>query len=920
MPFSAGTRLGPYEIVSPLGAGGMGEVYRARDPRLGRDVAVKVLPASMAHDPERLARFEQEARATAALNHPNILALYDIGTSVTTGAVGAPYLVAELLDGETLRDRLGRGALPLRRAIENAMQIAAGLAAAHDKGIAHRDLKPENVFVTTDGHVKILDFGLAKLWAAPASALAPGRLPERLNGAPSGTTADKGDRFNDLHTALATAPGTSPGVVLGTVGYMAPEQVKGLPADHRSDIFALGSMLYEMLSGQRAFQRETAPETMTAILKEEPPELSLSQQPVPPALDRIVRRCLEKSPAARFQSTRDLAFALEGLSTQSGTDSHTAQQVLASTATRWRERLLAVAALVLLMTTAGLAYWLWRPLAAPVVAFTVAGPAESVLQAFSLSPDGRTLAFVAALPGKPPAVFVRRLDAVEALLLAGTEGARNPFWSPDGLSIGFFQDRMLKTIPASGGPVRVVCEADGARTWGTWNDAGVILFSTEASNPIRQVRADGGTPSVVTHIDAETRRRLLRPSFLPGGRRFLYFDGDPRPGRGALRLASLDSPDDALVLDDVGWGQYVEPGYLVFVRGVELLAQPFDASTGNVSGRPVTIGRVGADFSSGSNTTNSGFSAARGTLAFQTVDPVLDTMLVWFDRRGTRGSAVGEPANYRNVQLSPDGDRLAVQRRSADNQRAEIWTYDVNRNVGTPIAADTDRVALPVWSPAGDRLFLRGAGGLVAVPAGGGKAEKIRDDDRFDPNSVSPDGRFLAFTTLNAGTNRDVGFVPFAGGVPTYIANSTADEVHAQVSPNGRWVAYESNESGPGEIYVQRFPAGGGKVRVSSSGGVQPRWRRDGRELYYLAPMSASVTQASDGRMVAVEFTDTPGLRLGQAVTLFAGRFWLTGGLGTIANYDVTADGQRFLIATPTGTREEPPITVITNWQSLLER
>jgi Tol biopolymer transport system component len=893
MSLNAGTRLGPYEIVSPLGAGGMGEVYRTRDTRLGRDVALKVLPASMSTDPDRLARFEQEARATAALNHPNILALHDIGT-----AAGAPYLVTELLDGETLRERLAHGPLPPRKAIEYATQIAAGLAAAHEKGIAHRDLKPDNVFVTADGRVKILDFGLAKLAAPP---------PGPPEGGP--------------YTLATAAPGTSPGAVLGTVGYMAPEQVRGLPADHRSDVFALGVTLYEMLAGRRAFQRDTPPETMTAILNEEPPELALSPQPIPPALDRIVRRCLEKNPSARFQSTRDLAFALEGLSSPSDLSAVSGESRTArARTTRARERALLAVAVLLLLTTVGLGYLWLRPVATPVVAFTVTGPPESVMQAFTLSPDGRTLAFVAAPPGQQPAVFVRRLDSVDAILLAGTEGARGPFWSPDGRSIGFFADRRLKTIPATGGPVRAICEADGARTWGTWNDSGVILFSTENRNPIRQVPADGGAPSVVTTIDAVKDRGHYRPMFLPGGRQFLFFNGDAsRPDRGALSLASLDSPDHALVVADVGWGQYVEPGYLVFVRGAEVLAQPFDVSTGRVSGRAVAVGRLGVNFGS-SNPNGSGFSAASGTLAFQTVNPALGTTLVWFDRRGTRGSVVGELSDYRNIQLSPDGSRLAVQRRSADSQRQEIWTYDINRDVGTPMTLDTDIAGLPVWSPGGDRLFMvRRPGGLSVVPASGGKPAKIGDEDVIEPNSVSPDGRLLAFTTLNAGTNRDIGFIPITGGAPTLLANSAADEMHAQISPNGRWVAYESTESGSGEIYVQRFPGGGGKVRVSPGGGVQPRWRRDGRELFYLIP-TARGDQDRDGRMMAVAFDDTADLRLGQPVALFEGKFRFTGGLGTIANYDVAADGQRFLVATPTGTREEPPITVITNWQSLLGR
>jgi Tol biopolymer transport system component len=893
MPLSAGTRLGPYEIVSPLGSGGMGEVYRARDARLGRDVAIKVLPASVSFDAERLARFEQEARATAALNHPNILAVHDIGT-----ASGTPYIVAEVLDGETLRERLERGAMPQRKAIECATQIAAGLAVAHEKGIAHRDLKPENVFVSHDGHVKILDFGLAK-----------------LGGPPEG-----GPYIAGQNTALATSPGTAPGVILGTVGYMAPEQVKGAIADHRSDIFALGAVLYEMLSGRRAFQRDTAPETMTAILNEEPPELAAASQPVPPALDRIVRRCLEKSPAARFQSARDLAFALEGLSGQSDSSMVSGESRAAAGPRRTRERVLVAVIGLLLLATAALAYRLLRPEASPIIALTVAGPAGSETHAFALSPDGRTLAFVAAPRGELPIVFVRRLDSVEATPLAGTQGARNPFWSPDGRSIGFFADETLKIIPASGGAVRALSKVNGARSWGTWNDAGVILFSTENRNPIRQVPADGGTPADVTRVDATMVGGHFHPTFLPDGRRFLYFSGGPSGG--ALRLASLDSRDDAVVLNGVGWGHYVEPGYLVFSRGRELMAQKFDVSSGTVSGRAVTLGQVGGDFNTATNTNRSGFSAVTGTLAFHTMEAVAGTRLVWFDRRGQQLSMLGEPGVYRNLQLSPDGSRLVVQQRSAGSGLPQVWIYDVNRSVGTPVAVGEDApVQLPVWSPDGNRVFVLGRpGGLIAVPAGGGKPETVFNDVALEPNSVSPDGRFLAFTTLNAGSNRDFGFIPLAGGPPTLLANTAADEVHGQISPNGRWIAYESDESGVTEIYVQRFPSGGDKVRVSSSGGMQPRWRRDGRELYFLVRAPGSQRQDDDGRLIAVTFEETPNLRLGQPLALLEGRFWFTGGLGTIANYDVTADGQRFLVATPPRQSEDPPITVITNWQSLLDR
>jgi hypothetical protein len=660
MALSAGDRVGSYQILVLVGRGGMGEVYRARDTRLGRDVAVKVLPAEYSADPDRLRRFEQEARAAAALNHPNIIAVYDIGAHE-----GAPYLVTELLDGATLRETLTGSALPARKAVDYSLQVVQGLAAAHEKGIVHRDLKPENLFVTADERVKILDFGLAKLTETAPAASSASLLP---TGA----------------LDPAVRPHTLPGVVMGTVGYMAPEQVRGLAADYRADIFAFGAILYEMLAGRRAFRGETAMDTMTAILKEDPADPASLDKPFPSSLQRIVSRCLEKNPAARFQSTRDLAFALDGATTTSSAPASPAQQGEVPGRTdratsRARERLFAGAALVFLLVTLGLAAWMLRPVPPPVVVrFSVAAPAGTRMAAFTLAPSGRRLAFVAAAPGKPSMVYVRSLDAVDAVPLPGTEGARNPFWSPDSTAIAFFADGKLKRIEAGGGSVRTICDADGARLWGDWSRDGVILFSTERTDPIQRVPADGGKPAPATTVTGRVGH--LRPTFLPDGRHFLYLAAVASlDDRGAqVRRASLDSREDTLVLEPSGWARYVEPGHLVFVRDDELFAQRFDPASGALSGNAQVIGAVGTFFSA-AMTNDSGFSVSSDVLSFRTHAPATNYELVWFTRSGQRLSSIGEPGAYRNLQLSPDGSRLALH--DARGGRFDVWIVDLARGV-----------------------------------------------------------------------------------------------------------------------------------------------------------------------------------------------------------------------------------------------
>ena len=707
---------------------------------------------------------------------------------------------------------------------------------------------------------------------------------------------------------------------MGTVGYMAPEQVRGVSADHRADVFAFGAILYEMLAGRRAFRGDTAMDTMSAILKEDPPDLAGTDRPIAPGLQRIVSRCLEKNPAARFQSTRDLAFALEGMSAQSESTSsargETAHRSVPAVA-RTRERVVAALAVLFLLTTLGLAAWALRPTSAPaVVAFPIPAPETTTWTsadgraAFALSPDGRRLAFTAAPSGAAPMIYIRALDAIPAMPMAGTEGARNPFWSPDSRAVGFFADSKLKSIDLSTGAVRTICDAVGQRAWGDWGADGVMVFSTENTNPIQRVSVDGGQPVAITKVSG--RDGHLRPTLLPDNRHFLYLVVT-RAGN-ELRWASIDGADDVLVAKPSGWGRYIDPGYLVYVRGQEVIAQRFDAADGRLTGPALTLGTVGTGFSSSANTTASGFSITSNILAFQSVEQATDFELVWFDRSGKRLSVIGESGAYRNLHLSPDGSRLAVQQSEPQIGRTDVWMVDLVRGVKTRVTVDTGNHGMPVWSPDGSSLFTREGAGPGAriirwpITISGRDEEVIAAD--IDPNSFAPDGRHLVYTTLNAATNRDVGILPLNGDrKPLLLFQSAANETHGQVSPDGKWIAYESDESGSTEVYIQGFPTPGQKTRVSTAGGMQPRWRRDSSELFYVA---------SDRRLMSVALRTAPQLRVEPPIPLFETRIVQTGGVGTNAHYDVSADGERFIVASLLGAVGNPAITVVVNWLAAL--
>jgi Tol biopolymer transport system component len=805
----------------------MGEVYRARDPRLGRDVAVKILPSAFHSDPARRLRFEQEARAAAALNNPHILSVYDIGEHDSLH-----YIVSELLDGETLREQLRTlSRLPARKAIDYAVQLALGLAAAHEKGIVHRDLKPENILVGRDGHVKILDFGLAKLSAPEAEAAATG--------------------------ALETAPGT----VMGTVGYMSPEQVRGQPADHRSDIFALGAILYEMLAGRRAFDGPSNADTMTAILKESPAPLSGAGPNESSAAARIVDRCLEKSPGARFQSAHDLAFALDGLS------SRTDPVAIVGPEAGGRRRsftwvawgLVATLAATSIAAAALTVRYYRRSLEPdPVVRFMLTPPGNITFSSganfLAVSPDGRSIAFAAAGPTGAPMVWIRQVDALDARALPNTEGARLPFWSPDGRFIAYSAFGSLWKVEVGGGPPqRLSEERTSAITGGTWGSTDTILYSS-LFGPILQLRASGGRPVPATTLDQGHEADVHSfPFLLADGRRFLYTVRSPNPERSGIYLKSVDSNETRLVARASSNVNYVRPGYLVYARDGVLEALAFDVDRAATTGEPRRIAEQIDQFPESGI---AAFSVSDGGLLAYRGGGAASSRLLWVDRAGHRLSEVGEAARYRNPRLSPDATRIAVENTDQLGNR-DIWLVDVARGVPGRFTFDPGRDSSPVWSPDGERIAWLNKTVQVKSSSGSGPSEAISAEFCI-PDDWVPDGtavlchpnaprQILAFTLGGARSARTV-------------VEGRAITTHARVSPDGRWVAFTSIESGLYEVYIQSMQSPGVRWQISTNGGMQPKWRRDGKEIFYLG---------MDGALVAVRVSLGALAEIGKPERLF---------------------------------------------------
>jgi serine/threonine protein kinase len=882
-----GRQVGSYKVLSLLGAGGMGEVYRAKDTRLGREVAVKVLPSALASDPDRVYRFKQEARATGALNHPNILAIYDVGTHD-----GSPYLVSELLEGATLRDQLRGTALSVRKAIDYGLQIARGLAAAHEKGIVHRDLKPENLFVTRDGRVKILDFGLAKL------------TQPQLDSSPL--------------TAATTNPGgTEPGVVLGTAGYMSPEQVRGQAVDHRSDLFAFGAILYEMLSGRRAFQGKSAIETMNAILKEDPPELAKTNLPLPPALARIVRHCLEKGPEQRFQSASDLAFDLEALLEGQGSTSRLLESAPKGLKRPAYVGWLVAAILFLAAIPLVVGYFHRAPTEGRAVRFTVHPPEKSNFNdtSLSISPDGRLLAFEATDPSGKSLLWVRPLNSLAAWPLPGSDRAGDPFWSADSRFVGFFAGGKLKKIELSGGSAQTLCDVP-AGLGGTWNRDGVILFAANFYGPLYRVPAAGGEPSAVTALDPSRRENAhLFPQFLPDGRHFLYLARSAQKQHTGIYLGSLDSKDTRRLVSTESNAAYTPPGYLLFVREGTLMVQPFSAKTFQLEGEPSPVAPQVAQYLD-----YRAFSASQnGVLAYRSDVQVKNTQLVWVDRAGKRLGPVGPPGYYRMPRLSPDETRVAVENLDPQTGRGDIWLLDLSRGTSSRFTFDPADDAQPTWSPDGNRIIFRsqreGSYTLYEKSSNGtGKEEMLlQQNDFLRPEDWSPDGRLFLYATITADNPKsftDLWVLPLFGErKPMPYLQTEFWQHEARFSPDGRWIAYRSDESGKMEIYVQSFPAPSGRVPVSTEGGVNPSWRGDGKELFYLA---------ADQKLMAVEVKSGATFQAGVPRALFLTR--VSGAVGSSKHYTVTKDGQRFLVNMPVEGASSNPITIVLNWTAELRR
>jgi eukaryotic-like serine/threonine-protein kinase len=892
----AGTKLGRYEIRSKIGEGGMGEVYLARDTQLGRDVAVKVLPSTYSDDRERLHRFEQEACAASALNHPNILSIYDVGTHE-----GAPYVVSELLQGQTLRQRISGTSLPQRKAIDFALQISHGLAAAHEKGIVHRDLKPDNLFITNDGRVKILDFGLAKLTGAGNTELSQTSIPTR--------------RVD-----------TDPGKVMGTVGYMSPEQVKGRAVDHRSDIFSFGAILYEMLSGRRAFHGESAAETMSAILKEEPPDLSETNQRISPALERLVHHCLEKNPEARFHSASDLAFALEALSSSGA--------VASSTTTPSRSSLLAgyrmrgwlpwtLAALGFLL--AGIFAWIYfhrqQTDSAPtdVMRFIIATPEKAqIVGPPTISPDGHFVVFRLNTDDGKELLWMRALGSLEARPLIGTDGGSQPFWSPDSHSVGFFANGQLKRIDVSGGSAQAICDAPS--NWsGAWSRDGTIIFSRGVASGLYRVPASGGTPVQLTTVDPSNNEiEHIWPYFLPDGRHFLFFVRNAQTENSAIYVGALDSKQTTRLLQAHSSMAYAPPGYVLFVRENTLMAQGLDTDMLQLKGDafPVAERTVRNPI-----TGRAMFSVSEtGVLLFRPGD-VNNNQLTWFDRTGKQLGALTPTGGYNGPALSPDEKKVAVARADAQTGTApDIWLIDLERGAQIRLTIDPAGDCCPAWSPSGDRvIFLstrNGATGIYQKPSNGASQEEplvSSAELKYTPQ-LSPDGQFLIYAQTNAKTNLDLYLVSLAGErKPTPLLQTTFIEGQPRFSPNGRWIAYISNETGQFQVYVDSFPATGAKLAISIGGGSQPQWRADGKELYYYTP---------DRKLMAVNVDgDGPTFKVGEAHPLFDIRVFATDqSFPGNGYYSVTRDGKRFLVSSLPEAPEPQSINVVVNWIADLKK
>ncbi len=882
MTLAPRTKLGPYEILAPIGAGGMGEVYRARDTRLERTVAIKILPAKFSSDPVRKQRFEREAKTVSSLNHPHICVLHDIGHQD-----GMDYLVMECVEGETLAKCLEKGPLLLDQVLKYGSQIADALDRAHRSGVAHRDLKPGNIMLTKSG-VKLLDFGLAK------------PLSEAFVGGQTLSVSPTESR-----------PLTAEGTIVGTVQYMSPEQVEGKDVDARTDIFSLGAVLYEMATGKRAFEGKTTASVVAAILEREPPPISQLQPMSPAALDHVVKTCLAKNADERWQAVHDVKVQLQRIAAGGSQAGGMPAGLLAGHKGWDRAGWLLAASLLLVMIGGGAAWWVRTRQAPPAMYFDspVPFPANDV----ALSPDGRLLAMVAySDQANKYVIWTYEVGGRGMSTVPGTEGAIHPFWSPDRRSIGFFANGKLKKVDTSGGSAQVLCDAPHGRG-GTWNREGTILFSPEAFGGLSRVSSAGGTPVEVTKPDASRSETSHRwPVFLPDGRRFLYlaanFGGQFE--KNTIFLGSLDSGEKRSIVSASSNAAYADPGYLLYWRDNALVAQRFDSRSYVLSAEPRTISDE-VLYLPQIDLALFGV-AGNGTLVAQTGKGAVKSQLKWFDRSGRPAGTVGPPGSFGNLRLSPDGRRVAVDQAEPDGRRIGIWIHELTNDAATRFTfGGYDQ--LPIWSPDGKQVAFSSSRKLnftlYRKNADGSGSEQeianlgVQEQLCWD---WSNDGKYLL-----VGKEAELWYLSLSDRQAKPFLQAKWILRDAQFSPDGRWVAYSSNETGNWEVYVSPFPTANSKWQVSRAGGGDPRWRRDGKELFYLS---------AEGKMTAVTVKTGSGFEAGPPVALFQTHARQPISYQDVFFYDVTGDGQRFLINTRVDEPNAAPLSIILNWASEMER
>jgi serine/threonine-protein kinase len=876
MALSIGTKLGPYEILAALGAGGMGEVYRARDAKLGRDVALKVLPEAFARDGERMARFQREAKVLASLNHPNIATIHGLEDSGPTHA-----LVMELVEGPTLADRIKQGPIPIDEVVRIAKQICEGLEYAHERGIVHRDLKPANVKVTLDDAVKVLDFGLAKAIEGDATSM-------------------------DISTSpTITRMATLAGVLLGTAAYMSPEQAKAKPVDRRADIWAFGCVLYEMLVGKMAFHGESVTDTLAAVIKEEP-DWSQLPSATPLRVRVLLQRCLQKDPKQRLRDIGDARISLDEVLSGAPLEAPAPTEVSKPPARR--QQSLWAAALVLVALAAGAAVWILKPSPVnpkPVSRFTITLPPGDQFVALdypgiALSPDGTQLAYSAVHSGMRQ-LYLRALDNLEAKPVPDTEGAFSPFFSHDGQSLGFYAAARLRKIPIQGGAA-ITLTTDTVAYGADWSPQGTILFAPNIG-PIQQISDTGGPLLPLTHLaldKGETQHGW--PSLLPGGHAFLFVAG-PSPQR--ILVQSLRTGERRDLGVTGASPRYVTSGHLLYVQDGNLMAVGFDPSKLQLAGTPQPVVQGVTQLSNGSAQYT---VSATGTLAYIPGSAAgTNRQLVWVSRDGSEQILSVPPHTYVYPRISPDGRQLAVSFR---DQSSQTWLYDFGRDSLTRLTFSGTENEMPVWTRDGKRIaHISNQDGLVNIywqaADGSGGLERLTNTQETEvPSSFSPDGQLLAYVSINATTGYDIWILHMSDHKGEPFIKTPFTESVPRFSPDGRWIAYVSDESGRYEIYVQSYPGPGGKYQVSTEGGSEPVWNPSGKELFY----------RSGDKMMAAEITTTPSFSVGKSKMLFQGSYTPT--TGTFPFYDVSPDGQHFLMLKPTeqGGTAPTQINVVLNW------